>query len=212
MRSAATQMVSILAAFVLVPLLAALVFVCIRLFEGDDPVPLSVPMYQTIPPAPLAAPRPVVQQPELQADRKTGESATASFTSRGEAECGRVLKSLFPRHSFQSRVRPQWMMNDFPGRRTAPRPLELDYFCEELKLAVEYNGKQHRELVPHFHGRDEHASARLHAQLLRDAMKARKCRERGVELIVVWYDLELFEIERFLREHPFVVNRLRMLY
>jgi hypothetical protein len=204
-------MVNILAVVVVVLLLAALVFVCIRIYDGDDPVPTPVAAQRMIPVAQSTVPRSVVCREDPQGDRKTGETV-APFISRGEAECGRVLKLLFPRHSFQTRVRPRWLMNDFPGRRTVPKPLELDYFCEELKLALEYNGEQHRRLVPRFHGTDEHAPSRLQAQLLRDAMKARKCRERGVDLIVVWYDLELSDIERFLRQHSFVIKRMHSFF
>lgn len=127
--------------------------------------------------------------------------------SRGEAECGRVLSLLFPGHLFQNQVRPSWLLYGYPGRRTPPRPLELDYYCPELKLAVEYHGEQHRKVVPLFHGYDEHAFMRFRGQLLRDAAKGLMCRGHGVDLIIVWYDLGLDQIEGFLSAHPFVINR-----
>jgi hypothetical protein len=204
LRQMCKQMFNAIAFIVLVLLVAALVLVCIRIFVDSVVMPMTVSQ--------SVIPLPAERRTDRDAERKTGERVAAvvaaPFTSHGEAECGRILNRLFPRYSFQVRARPRWLMNDFPGRRTPPRPLELDYFCEELKLAVEYNGKQHRELVPRFHGTDEHAHSRFCAQLLRDATKKRKCREHGIDLIVVWYDVAISDIERFLTEHPLIVNRI----
>jgi hypothetical protein len=128
--------------------------------------------------------------------------------SVGELEVGRVLSKLFHRHVFQNRTRPAWLVNDFPGRVSRVRAMELDYYCPELKLAVEYHGRQHHALVPFFHGHGDTGRAKLEAQQLRDRRKLDKCREMGVDLIVVWYWTPVERIEDFLRRHHFVVNRL----
>lgn len=127
-----------------------------------------------------------------------------SLISRGEAECGRVLRHLFPQHAFV-KVRPLWLMNDWPGRRTPPKPLELDLYCSELKLAVEYNGEQHYRVVPKFHGTGPEAETKLLAQQLRDLNKRTGCTEHGVELVIVRFDVH--SVEQFLRAHPTILSR-----
>lgn len=61
--------------------------------------------------------------------------------------------------------------------------LELDGYCEDLKLAFEYNGKQHYEFVPFWH----RTSNALDRQKSRDARKARICEEMGIRLIIIPY-------------------------
>lgn len=58
--------------------------------------------------------------------------------------------------------------------------LELDGYNDTLRLAWEYNGEQHYQLV-------EHWSDDLEAQQERDLRKQRICREFGVDLIVIPY-------------------------
>lgn len=132
-------------------------------------------------------------------------SLRVEWTSKGETECARVLRVLFPSHSF-SKVRPNWLMNNYPGRRTPPRPLELDLYCPELKLAVEYNGQQHYAIVPIFHGVGEDAPRKLYAQQQKDLKKKQLCAAVGVDLIIVRFDEP--DIELFLRRHEIVRQRL----
>ena len=62
------------------------------------------------------------------------------FESKGERKCREVMVRLYTR-SFP-KVRPQFLRNPETGYL-----LELDCFCEELRLAVEYNGVQHLSLI-----------------------------------------------------------------
>ena len=74
------------------------------------------------------------------------------------------------------------------GRRapTARPPflggLELDGYCPALGVAFEYNGRQHYELVPHFH---RNGAADLAAQQERDRRTEAGCDDEGVALIVI---------------------------
>jgi len=131
----------------------------------------------------------------------SGQKEKKEFISRGEAECGRVLAELFPDHKFE-KVRPSWLMNDYPGRKFPPQPLELDFYCEELNLAVEFNGRQHYEFVPDFHKSEKHAFG----QRARDRLKLELCRRRGVDVIVVRYDVP--NIQHYLSSHPLLLKRL----
>lgn len=108
-------------------------------------------------------------------------------TSSGEAECRRVAEKLtgfaFPKQ------RPSFLRNVVTDSN-----LELDCYCPELNVAIEYNGRQHYEYTPYFHAsRDAFNTIRY-----RDEMKARLCRENGVSLIVVPYNVPVSEIESHL--------------
>lgn len=92
-----------------------------------------------------------------------------------ELECARVLQFLLPAYEFK-KIRPDWLKNPQTGRR-----LELDFYCAELQLAVEYNGMQHYRFTPRFHKTAED----LGAQQYRDSMKRLLCARRGVRLVVL---------------------------
>jgi hypothetical protein len=53
--------------------------------------------------------------------------------------------------------------------------LELDWLCEELGLAFEYNGVQHEQEMPHFH----RAPTAFFEQCERDAIKVVLVRRRN---------------------------------
>jgi hypothetical protein len=67
-------------------------------------------------------------------------------------------------------LRPKWLSR-----------LELDGYNEELKIAFEYNGIQHRELHPFFHRTEED----FWRQQERDMIKKDLCDKKGVKLFVI---------------------------
>ena len=99
--------------------------------------------------------------------------------SRGEAECRRVAEEYtglsFPK------CRPDFLKNEITGGHN----LELDCFNEDLKIAIEYNGEQHYNYIPYFHKTKD----TFYNVKYRDDMKKRLCRENGVRLIVVPYNV-----------------------
>jgi hypothetical protein len=115
-----------------------------------DPKPVSYPRVYEVQQTPLAP-------------------IPSSFVSRGERETGRALHDIFPHRVFQSQIRPDWLANDYPGRRHPVKNLELDFYCEEERLGVDYHGPQHREVVPDFHPKGEKS---LWAQKQRDKKNA----------------------------------------
>ncbi len=113
-----------------------------------------------------------------------------NFQSKGEIETRRVLELLFNK--------------PFPNKRlielTNPvtgKPLELDCYNEELKLAVEYNGKQHYENVNKFHKTPES----LHNQKYRDYIKRNLCEKNGILLIEIPYTVKIENIQTYLIEN-----------
>jgi hypothetical protein len=102
-------------------------------------------------------------------------------TWKSEEECRRILET-YSGYSFP-KARPSWLSIGEGGS-----PLELDGYNVELEVAFEYHGIQHREYTPFFHRR---GPADLEAQRERDAAKLAACNERGVLLMVFWFDSDL---------------------
>lgn len=110
-------------------------------------------------------------------------------TSKGEIECRRVLEKFF-QCSFPN-IRPDFLQNRVTGK-----PLELDCYNDRLRLACEYNGKQHYEYVKAFHKNYE----AFRNQQYRDDMKYRACEEYGINLIIVPYTIQHDQIENYIRD------------
>jgi hypothetical protein len=109
--------------------------------------------------------------------------------SKGEQECRRVMEKLFER-PFPN-IRPMFLLNAVTGK-----PLEIDCCNMDLKLGVEYNGKQHYKYTKGMHKNFE----AFRIQQYRDEMKMQKCKENGFNLIVVPYTIPVESIENFLIE------------
>lgn len=100
-----------------------------------------------------------------------------TYGSVGERHCITFLHTLFPHHTF-TKVRPKWLRNPKTNR-----PLELDGFCPNLMMAVEYNGIQHYEWPNFFHKTKEEFDALQY----RDQKKVEICIEKNICLLVIPY-------------------------
>lgn len=78
------------------------------------------------------------------------------------------------------KIRPDWLKNKEGNN------LELDMYCEELKLAIEYNGIQHYKFSSYFY-KDE---ASFQKRLDDDKLKAQLCTNNKIDLIVVPYTVK----------------------
>jgi hypothetical protein len=105
-----------------------------------------------------------------------GGNESSRVQSKQEREVRGLLEALFGR-KFVS-TRPLFLRNDVTGHN-----LELDCYCEELKLGVEVNGIQHYKYSPYFHRNHD----QFRTQQYRDAMKHTKCAENGVVLVDIPY-------------------------
>lgn len=81
------------------------------------------------------------------------------------------FKKPFPK------TRPQWLVNDYTNQK-----LELDGYCEELKLAFEFQGPDHYQKFKYNNTDDK-----LKKQLFRDGHKRFECMRHGVMLIEIPY-------------------------
>ena len=89
-----------------------------------------------------------------------------------EAMLGKALVALFGKEKVKRHARPVWLS-----------PQHLDFFVEDLSIAVEYMGLQHYEPVSVFGGEEA-----LQATRERDQRKRRLCEGMGVRLFDVRHD------------------------
>jgi len=112
--------------------------------------------------------------------RKAIEAAGLSYKRKtpslfGELILGFILSDFFPNEKFMRHDRTlNWLVG------SKGHSLELDYYCDNLKLGIEFQGPTHFKPV---FGKDE-----LIRQYERDGHKRRLCKENKVTLIEVNYD------------------------
>lgn len=119
--------------------------------------------------------------------------------SLGEKICRDHLTSRF-NTSFVNK-RPNFLKNNITNRN-----LELDCFSEKLKLALEYNGKQHYDFIPKFHN----TKADFFNQKYRDDIKRRLCMENGIDLIEVPYTINHHDIPLYIDNALEKLGRIKL--
>jgi hypothetical protein len=107
-----------------------------------------------------------------------------SYASKGERHCVEFLNMLFVGNNFK-KARPSWLKNPETGRS-----LELDAYCPELSLALEYNGYQHFVYPNVFNG----SLDSFLEQRKRDEIKENILKEKGIYLIKISYLIPLDKI------------------
>ncbi len=116
---------------------------------------------------------------------KRGHWCPNCSTSKMERKSRQIIQSLFNR-KFPT-IRPQWLKNPYTNKC-----MHLDGFNKNLRIAFEYNGKQHYKYVKFFHRTyQEYFNLRY-----RDSVKRRLCRENGIILIVIPYTLTPDQIKQ----------------
>ena len=108
--------------------------------------------------------------------------------SKGEAECRRVLQKVF--NVPFPKARPDFLFNSVTGHN-----LELDMFNPHLKIACEYNGKQHYHFNKWMHN---NSHTNFHNMQYRDNIKRDVCKKLGIYLLEVPYTIPVSEIETFI--------------
>lgn len=112
--------------------------------------------------------------------------------SKGEIACREALRRIFNRPF--DKCRPDFLRNVVTGNKYN---LEIDCYDPELKIGVEYQGRQHYEFVPYMHSNNY---AVFLNQKYRDELKRMKCKENGVLLIEVPFKVKEADIETYLRK------------
>ncbi|GEM_PF-606638 len=89
-----------------------------------------------------------------------------------ERELLNMVKDIFPKNEIVHQASPEWL-----GRQ------RLDIFVPELRLAIEYQGRQHYDPIPFFGGEDGFQQTQE-----RDKLKASLCSENAVTMVYFRYD------------------------
>lgn len=90
-----------------------------------------------------------------------------------------ITKQLYPKATVWYQFRPEFL-------HTGKGQLSYDVYISKLRVAIEYQGKQHFEPVEIFGGRDS-----FEKQKERDSLKQQLSRENGVKLVYInyWEDI-----------------------
>lgn len=104
-----------------------------------------------------------------------------------------IVKQLYPKETVWYQYRPDFLKTD-KGQ------LSYDIFIGKMRVAIEYQGKQHFEPVEIFGGIDS-----FERQKERDALKYRLSRENGIKLIYInyWEDITPALIKKRIEESSY---------
>lgn len=117
--------------------------------------------------------------------------------SIGERICRDYLEKKF--NTKFKNERPDFLRNPITNNN-----LELDCYSKKLRLALEYNGKQHYEYVEKFHK----TKTDFYNQKYRDDIKKRLCYENGIDLIEVPYNIPHHQIPEYINEALKLLDRI----
>ncbi len=121
-------------------------------------------------------------------DSLNSPETTDARDSAGEKRVRAFLEGYF--NLPFGKVRPNFLENSVTGHN-----LELDCYNDQLKLACEYQGRQHYQYVPYFHRNKE----AFYNQKYRDELKKIYCSAHGIHLLIVPYtekDLENYLLRK----------------
>lgn len=121
----------------------------------------------------------------------TGRRKKRSYgSSDGELKMFFILNDL---------ISSEYVNNGYYSWLPSPKnvPMQLDRYYPELKLAWEYDGRQHHEYNSYFH------KTKQQFEYLQkcDVLKSKLCAESGVTLIRIRYDKKL--------THEYILSRIR---
>lgn len=91
--------------------------------------------------------------------------------------------------------RPKFLEN--PEKPGARHRMELDCYSPDLGFAIEYNGEQHY-VYPHVFHKNEESFLE---SIRRDQFKVRKCKQMGVYLAVIPYNIKGANLHKLVDEH-----------
>ena len=114
-----------------------------------------------------------------------------------ETKCRDIVERIFNKR-FPS-IRPNFLKNPKTGKN-----LELDMYNEEIQLAIEYQGMQHRVYSPYFHKCEQD----FYDQVERDNFKKIRCREVGIDLICIPDTVRYEELEDYILSELKKINRI----
>lgn len=114
----------------------------------------------------------------------------ADRRSKGERLCCQTLEQIYGK-PFRS-CRPDFLRNPKTGRN-----LEIDCYNSEVKIGIEYQGRQHYAFPNSYHKTE----SEFWDQVERDQLKSKLCNQEGVHLLIVPYHIPLGKVADFIKEN-----------
>lgn len=87
----------------------------------------------------------------------------------------------------------RWFRGNILKNKKTKMNLELDFYIPELKIAIEYQGKQHFHPVNFGGMSDEEANKEFNKQKRRDKIKKRLLKKNGIKLVEITYKDKISE-------------------
>jgi hypothetical protein len=132
-----------------------------------------------------------VEKPNFHTLKRKAEKAPKSKGPNSrEEKCRDIFETLTGRA--YPTLRPNWLLNPKTNRK-----LELDGYCADLRSAFEYNGKQHYKYPNTFHKTEEDFNKLIE----RDRIKIETCKNYGVNLLSIPYNIRDEELYDFIHNH-----------
>lgn len=120
-------------------------------------------------------------------------TSTEHFSSKGERIIQEFLKTRDIKFEYDKYFED--LVNPVTGQY-----LFIDFYLPELNICIEYNGEQHYNYVPEFHGTDEKKGKKsLVYQKYKDKLKKYYCSKKKMKLITISYEKH-DSIEEILKE------------
>lgn len=124
---------------------------------------------------------------DLVKSHKIGKNRKSSL---GEFICRKTLETIFDEPFPNKRYR--FLKNPETGC-----PLELDGYNEFLRLAFEFQGDQH-STFPNKYQKTEADKKEFLKQLRRDKFKKEKCKQMGINLLLIYDEMEYHKIPQYI--------------
>jgi len=112
-----------------------------------------------------------------------------------EMKCRGIFEELYFPSTFD-KAYPPWLKSP-----TTSRELQLNGYNEELKIAFEYHGVQHK-MLHYYNDKDKEIFARLQG---RDRFKVTECKSKGITLIVIPQE---YTFETPIAMKKFIISKL----
>jgi len=122
--------------------------------------------------------------------RNGGSRYTQSDYHKREIRLTKILEKVYGKKNIITSYHPIWAFS------TKQVLFEFDIYIKSKDLLIEYNGIQHYEYTPFFHG----TKIKFVLQLRRDKSKARLAKRNGKKLIVFKYNEPIFK--------DYIVNKI----
>lgn len=103
----------------------------------------------------------------------------------GERITQKIFESIFGKKF--PKVKPNWLLNKKGNK------MEIDGYCDELKLGFEYQGEQHYKEFPIFQKKYN-----LTERISDDNLKRKLCKKHGVTLIEIPFNIEFEDLYNFI--------------